>query len=208
MRAGKDRQTSEAEEMQILTAALRHVRRHEMAIDGGANIGKWSLAMAPHFRAVVAFEPVRFSYQALRERTEATANIYPSPTALWEETKILRMTHPKKRAASTAYFASPTLTGKPDETTVDDCIASGIAIDSLNLCDCDLLKLDLEGAEFKALRGASSTLLRCRPVIIVEVVDKQLRRYGDAREDVERLLKAHGYQKAGVQLPNRIYVPC
>jgi len=208
MKSVKDRDASEALEMEILSVALGHVRNHEMAIDGGANVGKWAMAMAPHFRAVMAFEPVGFSYQNLRERTDSTPNIYPSPTALWDSNMLLRMTHPKKRTSSTAYYAAPALESAPGEGTEEDCYASGIAIDTLNLDDCNLLKLDLEGAEVRALRGASKTLRRCRPVVIVEVVERQLRRYGDTPEGLDRLLRAHGYLKVAEQDPNRIYVPC
>jgi len=44
-----------------------------------------------------------------------------------------------------------------------------ITIDSLALPDLDLIKIDAEGHEPGVLRGAISTIERCRPVLCMEV---------------------------------------
>jgi len=43
-----------------------------------------------------------------------------------------------------------------------------MTIDDLGLDACDLIQLDVEGFEAKVLQGASQTITRCRPVIMVE----------------------------------------
>ncbi|MES2549894.1 MAG: FkbM family methyltransferase, partial [Pseudomonadota bacterium] len=62
-----------------------------------------------------------------------------------------------------------------------------ITLDSLDLPRCDMIKVDTEGFEDRVVAGALATLARCRPVLYVEVHD---------REKLQRLvrqLKALGY---------------
>jgi FkbM family methyltransferase len=43
-----------------------------------------------------------------------------------------------------------------------------ITIDSLNLPSVGLIKLDIQGSELIALKGAAETIQRCRPVVLIE----------------------------------------
>lgn len=43
-----------------------------------------------------------------------------------------------------------------------------LTIDSLNLDTLDFIMLDVEGAEFRALKGGLETIQRCRPIIQIE----------------------------------------
>ena len=43
-----------------------------------------------------------------------------------------------------------------------------VALDTLDLQRVDFMKVDIEGMEEKALRGAAETIKRCRPVLYVE----------------------------------------
>lgn len=174
----KDRETSERPELEILPQAIRRARGRNMAIDAGANIGCWSLELAKHFAAVLAIEPVESTYGILRERTDRVHNIYPTKVALLDR----------------SYFAVP-----------DDGATQTIALDQIPLEDCDLLKVDLEGAELRALEGARQTLERWRPVIVVEVIERQLRRYGDTPDALHRFLTGLGYELVDERKPNRIY---
>jgi FkbM family methyltransferase len=70
-----------------------------------------------------------------------------------------------------------------------------ITVDSLDLARLDLLKLDIEGMELEALEGASASLARCRPALIVESMKS------DAAKLYETLQK-QGYRvfPAGINL--------
>jgi hypothetical protein len=45
-------------------------------------------------------------------------------------------------------------------------------LDGFGLTDLTAVKLDAEGAEYEVLRGARETLLRCRPVLSVEIEER------------------------------------
>lgn len=195
----KNRKASEAREIQILPHALALVSNRRVAIDGGANVGRWAIAMAPHFDAVFAFEPVEFSYQAMRKHLEIERcdHVYPIQTALFDRECRVQMKSPPKRSASTAFYAQQSASGQ-----------RAIRIDIMNLEDCGLIKLDLEGAELRALYGAVRTIERCKPVLIVEVVPKQLQRYLDSAERLHAFMLKRGYKTHHTEEPNRIYISC
>ena len=57
----------------------------------------------------------------------------------------------------------------------------------------DVVKLDLEGSELAALKGARQTLRRFRPGGLVEATDRTLRHQGAARAALLRQLEDFGY---------------
>ncbi len=62
-----------------------------------------------------------------------------------------------------------------------------IRIDDLELPDLAFFKLDIEGYEARALRGAEQTLLRFKPLVMFEDKPKKSAHFGDPRESHEFL---------------------
>lgn len=62
-----------------------------------------------------------------------------------------------------------------------------MSIDLLGLSDLAVLQLDVEGYELPALKGAASTLRRCRPVVLIE----------DDKAECSGFLEALGYVRSG-----------
>jgi Methyltransferase FkbM domain len=59
----------------------------------------------------------------------------------------------------------------------------------------DVVKIDVEGAEFLVLRGAEATLRRYKPTLLCELFPSQLRKVsGVSVGDVVALLDSWGYQ--------------
>jgi FkbM family methyltransferase len=137
--------------------------RHGTALDVGAWYGPWARALARRVDRVIAFEP-NPEVAALLSRT-----VPPNVRVL--------------RAAATDQAGDATLwvppTGMGTEAvaslrpgTTADARAVRVpctTIDELDLSDVTMIKLDVEGAELPALRGARATLARCRPTLLIEL---------------------------------------
>jgi hypothetical protein len=57
-----------------------------------------------------------------------------------------------------------------------------LEVDDFKLSDVDLIMLDIEGSEFRALRGAEATIRRCRPLIVFEDKGLGAQFYGEKRD--------------------------
>lgn len=148
--------------------AYKHVRNWSLALDLGANIGIFSRDFAKRFDQVVAFEPI----PAIRECLERNVpgNVRVEPFALSDRAGDAIMRQVVKSSggsfiANDPEIAAPSafaLTG-PRAITVQL-----TTIDSYSFDGVGLIKLDIQGAEHLALKGAENTIRRCRPVISME----------------------------------------
>lgn len=57
-------------------------------------------------------------------------------------------------------------------------------LDSFNFEDVDCIKIDVEGYEYNVLKGAEQTIRRCRPVVQLEVVPPQCKKFGYTPQDL------------------------
>lgn len=57
-------------------------------------------------------------------------------------------------------------------------------LDSYGFEDVDIIKVDVEGFEFPVLKGGEQTIRRCRPVVQLEMVEAQYKRFGYTPQDI------------------------
>lgn len=144
-------------------------------IDGGAFDGQHALDLARIFPSstVYAFEPTPESYSLLSRNVTGVRRIVPESLALAEKTgtKMLNI----NRLSSTNSFL-PTATSREAQVffagrgdTIRQVAVQTIALDEYAQekgIQVDLLKLDLQGAELSALRGARAVLeSHCQAVV-------------------------------------------
>lgn len=143
-----------------LKTAVRYCKTRRTVIDGGAHIGTWAKVFAEMFGRVIAFEPSADTFECLRHNVQAK-NVEFRQQAIGRKPGRVRMTLEgfdgtlREKNAGSRY-------------AVEGGDVERIAIDSLDLADLDLLKMDIEGSEVDALHGAKETLKRCRPVVLFE----------------------------------------
>lgn len=187
----------------ILAQCLGRFDGRFTAVDGGAHAGSWSRYMAGRFKFVFAFEPEPMNHKCLWENTRELPNVVRLQAALWDAPEI-PVQMEQRRVGNTGTFQVKTLEASPRHagpftTTID-----------LKLADSphqvDFIKLDVEGAELHALRGAVQTIERCKPAILFEWAAKTAGRYGTKLEDIEDFLRGHGYAHAQSYKENYLWL--
>ncbi len=174
------------------------VRSWEVAIDGGAGLGDWTVVMARAFGAVVAFEPCMQTFDKMKRRVldEGHDNVLFHQKALLHAESEVEIIDPSGCGDATACHVREAPLGQ----------VKAIAVDSLNLPACSLIKLDLEGAEPLALIGAKKTIARRKPVLIVEVSNHSSR-FGFSCDEVHELIVSMGYHRVMEAGVDRVYIP-
>jgi FkbM family methyltransferase len=71
----------------------------------------------------------------------------------------------------------------------------------------DIVKLDVEGTEFLALKGAVGILARFRPLLLLELSDRALCRQGGSSAQIWDLCRHRGYQIFAFDQRNGLPVP-
>ena len=57
-------------------------------------------------------------------------------------------------------------------------------LDSYNFEDVDAIKIDCEGYEYPILQGAINTIKQCRPIVQLEIVEAQCKKFGYTPQDM------------------------
>jgi FkbM family methyltransferase len=176
-----------------IAIALKHTPGRRVVVQAGGNCGLWALELIQHFETVYTFEPDPTNFGALAVNTINHPGIFAFRAALGCERGVVEMEREALNCG--AHFVRgpgriPTL-----------------RIDDLGLPACDLIYLDIEGAEVDALRGAMATLTNHRPVVVVE--EKGLcKRFGYPDRAVEQLLTAtYGYRVAAKVHKDVVFIP-
>jgi FkbM family methyltransferase len=146
------------------------------ALDGGANVGFHTLGLASHLvqGRVIAVEANAVTFETLQHNTQRFANVALVAAALQDD----------EGRATVSFNCSPSHPGRSGISRLWDRISPGqvaydqprvvtaTTIDKLvrehRLQRLDFIKLDLEGGEYHALRGAEQTLRKQRPLVVTE----------------------------------------
>lgn len=178
-----------------MTRAVRFCRERRTAIQAGGNMGVWPWELSKVFQRVVTAEPDPECFALMRENLRGMPEIEMHPVAFLEAPgKCILVAEPTNRGAQ---WVQP----KRDATI------QAVAIDSLGVEDCDLIYLDIEGAELSALKGARETIGRTRPVIALE--DKNLStRFGTHKYDAEKWLATQFGYKVAARPHNDVVLVC
>ena len=159
----------------------RLLHRPGTLVDIGAHDGLLTIPLArlPGSR-VLAFEPLPSAFARLQAALRvafgaAPANVECHHLALGDHQGSITLAMPvvdgvaQEQWASTAKDYAAHVSAR---VTVERFTVPMRRLDDFALTDVTAIKLDAEGAEYEILRGARETLLRCRPVLTLEVEER------------------------------------
>jgi FkbM family methyltransferase len=159
------------QKMRIYGDGPRRVQPGDVVLDAGANIGTFTReALLAGASKVVAIEPSERNVECLKrnfakEIAEGRVVVYPK--GVWHQDEVLEFNVYENSALDSLVMKERTeSTSKPTVvkvpvTTVDRIVAE------LGLERVDFIKMDIEGAERNALRGAAQTIGKMRPRMAV-----------------------------------------
>ena len=170
------------------------VKEGDVVCDLGSHVGSYSIPLAFHVGPtgrVYAFEPFRIVFQLLTGNVaiNGLANFYSHNVALGDKPEVLRVQSPAIRRSSNigatavflqakaVYGENHVLQYEGEENVKVE------TFDSFQLDELQFMKIDVEGALDKVLRGGQQTIQRFRPIIACE--------HGE--ETAPELLLAWGY---------------
>jgi FkbM family methyltransferase len=178
----------------------RLLHRPGTLVDVGAHDGLITVPLArlPGSR-VLAFEPLPPAFARLEAALrEAFGGLPPHvachAAALGDRAGEVTLAMPvldgvaQEQWASTAKDYAAHLSAR---VAVERFTVPLMRLDDLAIADLTGLKIDAEGAEYEILRGARETLLRCRPVMTIEIEERH--REGSTWS-VPAFLDALGYE--------------
>lgn len=151
------------------------VEKKRVAVQAGSGIGMWPERMADEFDTVYTFEPNPELFHCLTQNCK-NLKVIKFQAALGYSRRRIEVGNPNRDWNYGSYY----ITG-PGAIPV-------LRVDDLQLNMCDLLMLDIEGAELEALHGAERTLEMCRPVVVFEAKPSCARRFGYDLEQIRTYL--------------------
>lgn len=157
------------------------------ALDIGANIGNHSLYFSDYFAHVVSFEPNPRTFRVLSINADLVGNVTCHNVGLSD------------RAGEATLSMDPANMGGASIGGAANLQAQTISLvdlDSLgDLGDVKLVKIDVEGHEYKALSGGRNLLTAKMPIILFE---QHLKEFVNGQSPVVSLLREMGYERFAV----------
>lgn len=151
----------------ILEFGYKLINKNDIVIDGGANQGIFSLSFRSRIKEgglIISVEP--FKYAAKKLKKNFILNNYKNfiiyQKALSDKNKKIKI-----------YYSNAITDASIVNKKQNYCIVDSITIDKIvklnNLKKLNLIKLDIEGAEYLALRGAIKSVKKFKPIIYLEI---------------------------------------
>lgn len=166
-------------------------------IDIGANEGLYTLFASKLAGTVISVEPSHREYDRLQANLQLNGptNVRTRQLALSDHSgqcdlQIAAYEHEGQNTFGDFSYVGiqASHTEKVELKRLDDLVAEE------GLARVDVIKMDIEGAEFSVLKGAEHTLSTLRPALLLELSDTALHHQGSSANEVLSLLRSLGYE--------------
>ena len=163
----------------LINLTKNHLEKNGIILDVGANAGFLSLPFAKYVVPkgnVYSFEPDSELYDQLHENIKLNElqNIHINKLALQDDSHMNTIQLQKRRAIhddGRTNFGLSTIQNNPEYVVGSEFVQTDTVdhfLISNNISNVDLIKIDVEGAEFRVLKGAKYTIRKFHPKIIYE----------------------------------------
>lgn len=182
-------------EWQIEEFYTKIINSNFSIIDIGANIGYHTVKFANLGKEVYAFEPAKDNFHQLgcnlllnnalgkvKLHQLALSNVNEKLGILGRETFSENSLWSTYTESEVINNVGATVLGNTDNNDI-----TAIPLDSLNL-SADLIKIDVEGYELKALQGSLKTIKKNLPIILIEIHENK------DKENILSLFKELDYE--------------
>lgn len=170
-------------------------KRGDVVIDCGAHIGNCAILFSRLVKEeglVIALEPFKSSFEILQKRLKRLKikNVVAYNKGLWETDSELTL-RIFSNSISNKIVDEMNVETSDEENIRIDCITLDTLINELGLKRVDLVKMDIEGAEIEALKGAPVTMNTLSPRFLI--ASYHMRDNEKTYIQVERMLAENGY---------------
>jgi FkbM family methyltransferase len=141
----------------VRAAAYQYVSDYNLCLDIGANVGLWAKPLSKKFNKVIAFEPLEQVYQCLEKNVQGL-HVEVRKHALGSINGLIDMVFDSENTGASYVNEKSNKLGTIEIKRLDD----------LNLPKFGLVKIDCERHELEILRGSTETILKYKPIVIVE----------------------------------------
>lgn len=173
-------------ESDIITHMVNNIEDGDIIYDIGANVGTHTLLLANSFpeSVVVAFEPEENNFERLQENMKINnaENVMSVKRAVFDEETTLQMSKEGDEAGHGHHYISD------DGNMEIDTIAEDGIRERL-ISEPDVIKVDVEGAELRALLGLGSLLDNVKHLYVEVHPERMKNRYGDDDDELLALLE-------------------
>lgn len=194
----KAMKSGEVFEPEIIDSASTFIKPGSTVLDIGSNFGQmavlFSRLVGPKGK-VYAFEADEFIFNLLCRNIKENnrKNIEPVFGAVWDNDG-LELFYPEPDFERFGSYGSYGI----DLNAKEGRKVRSFTIDSLNITSpISLIKIDIQGSDLFALKGARKTIEREQPVIIFEFEEQFQKEFGTSLEDYEDFIRDINYKIIG-----------
>lgn len=181
-----------------LDRAVSRCRQTRVAVQAGGSLGLYPKRLAQTFTTVYTFEPAVELFPLLYQNAPEP-NILKYQAALGHLRCTVGTSCQRRDGRTDSHEGIAHVSGEGPVPV--------LMLDDFGLSVCDFLQLDVEGWELYACTGAQKTILRCRPVLMLEI-NKSLAFMGltahDVRSYVTEVLR---YRQVDRLASDDVFVP-